>query len=161
MDGHGGCRDALSARHPATPHQYCQGLGRITWESEVLAAHHGMATQSMFLSGEPGRRNEEWARAHMAFHHRLIQACGNPLLLKICDRLSDAAELYRAWSGAAGSEVRRDVAGEHQALLDAALAHDTEHAVTLFQAHVDRTQEIVTELDFAAAFGAAPATTLS
>ncbi len=55
----------------------------------------------MRLPGDPTARNEEWARAHVAFHDSLIAACGNPRLLGICRRLSDAAELYRAWSGPA------------------------------------------------------------
>ncbi|GAB2456625.1 GntR family transcriptional regulator [Jatrophihabitans fulvus] len=121
--------------------------GGVTWESEVLAAHHRLSAQPMYLPGEDhdGRRtrNNEWAAAHIAFHHKLIDACGNAVLLDICDRLSDAAELYRAWSGPGGGEVGRDVAAEHRGLLDAALAHDAPLAVELFEAHVDRTAAIL------------------
>ncbi|WP_158264069.1 GntR family transcriptional regulator [Amycolatopsis sp. CA-126428] len=124
--------------------------GGVTWESEVLAAHHRLAGQPMILPGPPVRRNEEWARAHLEFHHTLIKACGNVVLLDICDRLSDAAEVYRAWSGPGGEERHRDVAGEHQGLVDAALAHDAELAVARFEAHVSRTREIVLESSFAA-----------
>ncbi len=124
--------------------------GGVTWESEVLAAHHRLASQPMILPGPPVRRNEEWARAHLEFHHTLIKACGNVVLLDICDRLSDAAEVYRAWSGPGGEERHRDVAGEHQGLVDAALAHDAELAVARFEAHVSRTREIVLESSFAA-----------
>ncbi|HVU92296.1 MAG TPA: GntR family transcriptional regulator, partial [Jatrophihabitans sp.] len=74
--------------------------GTVTWESEVLAAHHRLSSQPMYLPGEPRTRNNEWAAAHIAFHHKLIEACGNSVLIDICDRLSDSAELYRAWSGA-------------------------------------------------------------
>ena len=116
--------------------------GGVTWESEVLAAHHRLSSQPMYLPGEPRTRNNEWAAAHVAFHHKLIDACGNDVLLDICDRLSDAAELYRAWSGAAG-ETKRDVAGEHRGLLEAALAHDADLAVERFEAHVDRTATIL------------------
>jgi DNA-binding GntR family transcriptional regulator len=122
--------------------------GGVTWESEVLAAHHRLASQPMFLAGAPPRRNEEWARAHLEFHHTLIQACDNLVLLDICARLSDAAELYRAWSAPGTRELHRDVAGEHQALADAALAHDPNKAETLFAAHVRRTQHILTEIGF-------------
>ncbi len=117
------------------------GQGDVAWESEVLAAHHRMASQPIYLGGE-GRRNNDWAVAHVAFHHTLIAACGNELLLGICDRLSDAAELYRAWSGGV-KEVRRDIAGEHRALMEAALDHDADLAVELFEAHVDRTAQIL------------------
>ncbi len=119
--------------------------GGVTWESEVLAAHHRMSSQPMYLSTEPRVRNNEWAEAHIAFHHKLIEACGNAVLLDICDRLSDAAELYRAWSG--GGEVNRDVAAEHRGLLEAALAHDADLAVELFEAHVDRTASILLDPD--------------
>lgn len=122
--------------------------GGVTWESEVLAAHHRLASQSMFVSAGPLRRNEDWARAHLEFHHSLIQACDNPVLLDICDRLSDAAELYRAWSGPGTIELHRDVVGEHQALADAALAHDADQATALFAAHVRRTQQILAEIGF-------------
>jgi DNA-binding GntR family transcriptional regulator len=124
--------------------------GGVTWESEVLAAHHRLAGQPMILPGPPMRRNEEWARAHLEFHHTLIKACGNVVLLDICTRLSDAAELYRAWSGPGGEERHRDVAGEHQGLVDAALAHDADLAVARFEAHVNRTKEILMESSFSA-----------
>lgn len=119
-------------------------LGGVTWESEVLAAHHRLTSQPMYLANQT--RNNDWATAHIAFHHRLIEACGNQILLEICDRLSDAAELYRAWSGGNG-EIKRDVAGEHRALLDAALAHDADAAVRQFEAHVERTAAILLDPD--------------
>ncbi|WP_370963913.1 GntR family transcriptional regulator [Amycolatopsis sp. cg9] len=122
--------------------------GGVTWESEVLAAHHRLAGQAMLLPGPPLRRNEDWARAHLEFHHTLIKACGNAVLLDICTRLSDAAELYRAWSGPGGEQRHRDVAGEHQGLVDAALAHDADLAVARFEAHVNRTREILMETSF-------------
>jgi DNA-binding GntR family transcriptional regulator len=37
------------------------------------------------------------------------------------------------------------VAGEHKSLMDAALAHDADLAVTLFEAHIDRTRSILVE----------------
>ncbi len=122
--------------------------GGVTWESEALAAHHRMASVPMMLPGDPPKRNEEWAVAHMEFHFKLIEACDNPVLLDICARLSDAAELYRSWSATGTRETHRDVAGEHKALLEAALAHDSDRTVELFEAHVDRTQAIVMDSRF-------------
>ncbi len=124
--------------------------GGVTWESEALAAHHRMASLPIHLPEDPTLRNEEWARAHLEFHATLIENCDNPVLLDICARLSDAAELYRAWSGPRSREIHRDVAGEHKALLDAALAHDADRAVLLFEAHIDRTEALVTDFDSAA-----------
>ena len=119
--------------------------GGVAWESEAIAAHHRMASLPMLLPADPASRNEEWALAHMAFHFTLTEACGNPVLLDICARLSDAAELYRAWSRPGVLETRRDVAGEHKALLDAAVGHDADGAVALLDAHLDRTQAMITD----------------
>ena len=118
--------------------------GGVTWESEIIAAHHRMASLPTRLPGQPVR-NEEWAKAHMEFHYTLIETCGNPVLLGICARLSDAADVYRAWSGPAGREAHRDIAGEHRELLDAALAHDAPRARALFEAHIERTRALVAD----------------
>lgn len=122
--------------------------GSVTWESEILAAHHRMASVPMLLPNDPTVRNELWASAHLEFHLKLIEASDNPVLLEICARLSDAAELYRAWSAPGTREINRDVAGEHQALLNAALAHDASLAVNLFEQHLERTQALVMDRDF-------------
>ena len=115
----------------------------------MLAAHHRMASQPMYRPDDPHTRSNDWALAHITFHAQLIQACGNQVLLGICARLSDAAELYRAWSGAwtaGGAPAQRDVAAEHRALLETALAHDADLAGRVFEAHVDRTAEILMDL---------------
>lgn len=119
--------------------------GDVAWESRVLAAHHQMASRPIVLTDPEPRRNPDWARAHIAFHATLLEACGNEVLLDICQRLSDAAELYRAWS--ARGETQRDIAGEHQAIMQAALAHDPELAGSLLEAHIERTATIVLELE--------------
>jgi DNA-binding GntR family transcriptional regulator len=126
--------------------------GGVTWESEVLAAHHRMASVPVYLPGGSGAHNPEWGTHHVAFHNQLIQACGNAVLLDICARLSDAAQVYRAWAGNGGKSDRggiaRDVAGEHRALMEAALSHDADLAVRLFEEHVDRTRAILLDLEY-------------
>jgi DNA-binding GntR family transcriptional regulator len=119
--------------------------GEVAWESEILAAHHRLASVPHANPDDPGRRNPEWAVRHVQFHHALIGACGNPILLDICDRLSDAAELYRAWAGLHHESTHRNVEEEHRKLMEAALAHDADLAVALFEAHVERTRSIVLE----------------
>ncbi len=109
--------------------------GETDWESGILAAHHRMATQPMHRPDDPATRTNDWSAAHRAFHHTLIEAADNHVLLEICQRLSDAAQLYRAWSGRDGSG--RDVPAEHKALLDAALARQAERAVAVFEAHIE------------------------
>jgi len=109
--------------------------GGADWQSQILAAHHRMATQPMHRPDDPPPRTSDWTGAHRAFHHTLIEAAGNHVLLEIYQRLSDTAQLYRAWSGR--DQTGRDVPAEHKALLDAALARQAERAVALFEAHIE------------------------
>ncbi|WP_268977932.1 FCD domain-containing protein [Streptomyces sp. GS7] len=50
-----------------------------------------------------------------------------------------AAAIYLRWSGPVGQDYDRDVAREHQALLDAVLARDPRAAADLLAQHIDRT----------------------
>ncbi len=109
--------------------------GGANWQSQIIAAHHRMATQPMHRPDDPAPRTNDWTAAHRAFHSKLIEAAGNHVLLEICQRLSGAAQLYRAWSGR--DQTGRDVRAEHKALLDAALARQAQRAVALFEAHIE------------------------
>src|SRR6201995_1361886 len=94
--------------------------GGVSGDSEVLAAHHRVPSEPIYRPDDPHSRNPAWAAAHIAFHDKLIDACGSPVLLDICRRLSGAAELYRAWSGAwaeGRSPVKRGIAPEHRQLM--------------------------------------------
>ena len=113
--------------------------GGVKWESELLAAHHRMISEPVYFSGEENVYNLDWGVAHRAFHYKLIEACGNPVLLEVCSRLSASAEVYRAWAVPHQGDAVRDVAAEHRALLDAALAHDSPLAVELLKQHFERT----------------------
>ena len=115
--------------------------GDVLWESEVLAAGHRLASEPHYDSNN--RRSRAWAIAHTAFHRALIAACGNELLLGICNRLSDSAELYRAWSGELPDSHHRDIAEEHRSLMEAAVEHDFRRSVELFEAHVQRTTQLL------------------
>ncbi|QBR93136.1 GntR family transcriptional regulator [Nocardioides euryhalodurans] len=109
--------------------------GDLDWESDVVAAHHRLAREPRQSAEQPDRRNPEWARAHSAFHRALLQACGNSLMLEVCERFWDSAELHRLWV-ADPEESERDVAGEHRALLDAALDRDAVRAERLLEEHM-------------------------
>lgn len=115
--------------------------GDLAWESEVLAAHHTM--RRLPILTEDQEINEAWLEAHAAFHSTLLQACPNTRLTKIADLLRDSAEIYRCWSAQYGQEHDRDVAGEHQRILDAALRRDAAEATTALSEHIELTTEIL------------------
>jgi DNA-binding GntR family transcriptional regulator len=57
--------------------------------------------------------------------------------------LRDSAEIYRCWSAQYGQEHGRDVAAEHQRILDAALARNADEATTALSEHIELTTEIL------------------
>jgi DNA-binding GntR family transcriptional regulator len=115
--------------------------GDLAWESDILAAHHRMRGLPMFTSGQAV--SEAWLEAHAIFHSTLLQACPNVRLTKIADMLRDSAEIYRCWSAQYGQEHDRDVAAEHQRILDAAMRRDAAAAATALSEHIELTTEIL------------------
>jgi DNA-binding GntR family transcriptional regulator len=119
--------------------------GDLAWEAALVSAHHRLARTPMRTPDDPHRTSEDWAQPHADFHEALIAGCDVPLLLDFCRTLRNATELYRRWSAPAADREhqQRDVAGEHQAILDATLARDLEKATALLAQHYQRTQDLL------------------
>jgi DNA-binding GntR family transcriptional regulator len=115
--------------------------GSVEWEARVVAAHHVLSRTPRTPPGDPAHVSEEWAPAHEAFHEALFSGCTNDRLLSITRGLSHAAALYRAWS--MPLEATRDVAAEHQGLVDAALARDVPLARERLREHIERTAQLL------------------
>ncbi|MEU3296999.1 GntR family transcriptional regulator [Streptomyces longwoodensis] len=111
--------------------------GDIKWEAAVVAAHHHLA--GVEAVRPDGTLNSDWFAVHEHFHQTLLEGCGNARLLAAALSLRDAATLYRRWSRPVGHDVDRDVAGEHQHLVDAVLRRDADGAADLLARHIDRT----------------------
>lgn len=116
--------------------------GGVTWESEVLAAHHRLERTPETAAGDPGRLSDDWTTAHADYHNTLLAGCPNPRLLAIARSLRDAAELYRQWSVTLANPDR-DIAAEHRAILDAVLAHDAGKATAALATHIQNTTNIL------------------
>jgi DNA-binding GntR family transcriptional regulator len=125
--------------------------GDLSWESDVVSAHHRLARTPVREATDPERTSEMWAAAHTAFHEALISACQVPLLLDFCHTLRAATELYRRWSGPAAAKLvaQRDVTGEHLAIMEAAVARNADRAAELLAGHYRRTQEVLLAGGFA------------
>jgi DNA-binding GntR family transcriptional regulator len=115
--------------------------GGVYWESEVLAAHHRLASAPMYTDDRPIRLSEEWAEAHRVFHETLLLGCRNERLLSIATSLRASAELYRQWS--APLDQTRDIKGEHQGITDAVLARDPDLATQRLCQHISLTSELL------------------
>jgi DNA-binding GntR family transcriptional regulator len=125
--------------------RHAMANGDFAWESEVLAAHHRLATTSFYALGDPSRISEEWAEAHSVFHQTLLSGSENPRLTAIATQLRASAELYRRWSLPLGHGESRDIAQEHRAIVDAVLVHDVELAVRLLTDHINLTTNLLLE----------------
>lgn len=117
--------------------------GDAAWEGDVLAAHHRLKAAGPALDADP----DAWSAAHRDYHMTLFAACGNDRLLRLCEELFAASELYRRWSGgpadtrtpAERAARRAEIDAEHAGILEAVLARDTDRAVSLYHEHLEHT----------------------
>jgi DNA-binding GntR family transcriptional regulator len=113
--------------------------GDDAWEVGVVAALHALR-----LAARGAVPHEEMERRHHAFHRSLLAACRSAWLLELSDLLYAQTERYRR-PGLAGM-VRaggRDIDAEHSALVDAAVARDTDLATARLAAHYRATGEAI------------------
>jgi GntR family carbon starvation induced transcriptional regulator len=138
--------------------------GDDQWEALVLGACHRLERASLpgrAAAGDRGERVIEWEARHRAFHAALIAAAPAPKLLRLIDQMVDQTERYRALRllHSPTERLMRDIAAEHRALVDAALARNG-RATELLAEHLERTRRFVAGLfkrEEAAARGKKPA----
>ncbi|WP_262699585.1 MULTISPECIES: GntR family transcriptional regulator [Streptomyces] len=116
--------------------------GDTAWESGVVAAHHTLANTPLIDPHDPDRINDDWLKAHAAFHAALLVGGGSPTGSGIAANLTDVADVYRRWSMPQGPHDR-DIAAEHRKLMEAALARDAERAAQMLADHYNLTAELL------------------
>jgi DNA-binding GntR family transcriptional regulator len=110
-------------------------LGDRDWEANILAAGHRLGpVQPVRSKDNPVDLDEDWVRNHRAFHRCLIAACGSPYLLQTRDALHDMCDRYKRVAGMKSASTR-NLAEEHQALLNAVLSRDEARASDLIEEH--------------------------
>ncbi|VBB07731.1 transcription regulator hth gntr [Lucifera butyrica] len=117
--------------------------GDVLWESNIVALHHHLEQIPKYSMDNNIRVNDDWSIIHGKFHRALIEACDNPVLLDICNRLWNMSELYRNWS--IPRENNRPIVAEHKTLMQAVLARDSNRALDLYNAHIRLTIDILIE----------------
>ncbi|MGJ4967438.1 MULTISPECIES: GntR family transcriptional regulator [unclassified Bradyrhizobium] len=114
--------------------------GDLAWETTVVAAHHRLAATP--IAAHDGSFSPAWMLAHADFHAALAQACGSAWMMRVRDLLFAHNERYLDLARKT-DRGNRDAAREHRELMEAALARDTERAVTLMMAHLDKTRDTI------------------
>jgi GntR family transcriptional regulator, carbon starvation induced regulator len=117
--------------------------GGTAWEERVVLTHHRLS-RTPVPNDAAAKLDSEWERRHREFHAALLSACGSRWLTGFCESLFDQADRYRYLSLYA--HEHRDFVGEHRAIMEAALARNTELAVGLLNQHVNKTAELVSSL---------------
>ena len=116
--------------------------GTIGWESALVAAFHRLSRTPEREAAVPQGMSEEWSSAHGAYHEALVAACESPWLLRLRMTLYVQSERYRRLSVPLAA-AKRDVAGEHRALMEATLARDAARAKALMAEHLERTTRVL------------------
>ncbi len=112
--------------------------GDAAWEEALVVARWRFARIPRSGSAERFAPNPAWEAAHGAFHQALLAACPSSTLRDMAEALRERAERYRALANAV-AYPGRDIAAEHEAIAEAALARDATRAVALLQDHYRRT----------------------
>lgn len=118
------------------------GTATLAWETDVVAARHRLLHTPERDADRPNTISDEWVAAHSAFHESLVAGCSNTVLLQVRRQLYARSERYRRLSVPL-ARAERDIAGEHEAIADAALARDAERLDRLIGDHLRRTTAII------------------
>lgn len=111
-----------------------EGIARATteWEERLVIELH-RATRAPRADFEQGEIH------HKAFHMALLEACGMPMLLRLCGQLYDLNIRYRYLAGKAVDYGKRDVAREHADVIAAILDRDADLAIARLVSHYETT----------------------
>ena len=119
--------------------------GDLDWEARVTGALHKLERTPFTSTEDPDTLSSAWENAHRALHDALVAACTSTWLHRFRSVLYDQSERYRRLSVEYKRDGRRDVMGEHAALVRAALARDAERTCALMTEHFARTTDLVLE----------------
>ena len=121
--------------------------GGVRWEAGITSAFRKLSQTPYHAEGDPALLADAWVAAHGAFHTALVAAADNSWLLRIREHLYQQSERYRRLSVPA-EPLRRDVEGEHLAIMEAALARDADFATAKLAEHLRLTTRILLTADF-------------
>ena len=117
------------------------GRGGDEWEANVVSAYHRLARATERGAQLSKRTLPEWEARHDEFHLALISGDDSLLLRRLRLHLSQLVKRYRRQAlVVAGSRPHLE---EHRRIMEAALAHDAEKAVTLLTEHYELTTRAI------------------
>lgn len=116
--------------------------GDDTWESNIVAAYYNLGKADARRMENPDIGQDAWENRNREFHEALVAACDNVWLKRLRDLLYYQHERYRRIS-LKHPDPSRDLQAEHQAIMDATLARQSDNAIQMSNAHINRTTRAV------------------
>jgi DNA-binding GntR family transcriptional regulator len=124
--------------------------GNDKWEADVMGAYHRLALAEKKLAlGDIEERNAQfslWEERNAAFHAALVSACESKWILQFIGILYQQSERYRSLGVQYGTNLKRDLHAEHEALKDAALARNIPLCSDILAQHIGITYELFENL---------------
>ncbi len=117
--------------------------GDADWEAGILAAAHRLRAKPYPVASDDRGSIAAWVAAHADFHAALVGACGSRRLLALHWSLYEQSGRYRGLS--IHHREQRDIGGEHQRIVDLALAHDADGLIATTVAHIRATTRQIIE----------------
>ena len=111
--------------------------GGDEWEDRVLAAFHRLDRIERSPGG-PAESPVNWMAVHSEFHEAIASGSNSPILLGIRSNLFELSHRYRRLA-AIRPTGRADKAGEHRAMMEAALQRRSPEAQDLIERHIRKT----------------------
>mgnify|MGYP000275603390 CR=1 FL=1 len=103
------------------------------WEEHLVLAHHRMKRASS------GGGIPEFEDAHKSFHMTLLNNADSPILERYCSQLYDLNIRYRYLAAGGTNYKKRDIAAEHEEILDAAILGNSDAAAAALIRHYQAT----------------------
>jgi GntR family carbon starvation induced transcriptional regulator len=100
--------------------------GTSEWEENLVLSHHRMKRAADTPTFED---------THKAFHMTLLSSAASPVLERYCSQLYDLNIRYRYLAAGGANYERRDISGEHEDILDAAVQRDASRASAALLSH--------------------------
>lgn len=115
--------------------------GDVQWEADLGAAHHKLRHIEQLIAQKDAvdPYMDVWSDAEVTFHETLISSCASPLLRETYGNIyAQFRQQMVSQERDFGSNYFQAIILEHQAILDAALARDTERTKRAIYDHLKR-----------------------
>ena len=108
----------------------------MDWESGLVAAHHRLAHIEFRMKSGSATNYELWRQCDWQFHQALVAGCGSQLHMELHKTAFDQFRKIVALEYRAVGFRGLRIIEEHKAILDAALARDSEACATALERHI-------------------------